>query len=213
MEWCQCVERTETKLPSFGEFQVARDKNGMNILQIDDAMIVDEFQVHPLAIIWDFPGKHDVLATSCMPARLEDGVRKNHMGRAMVVDSDVLTGNVLNLGDVKGAGGAIADGNKFSFDERLAVRRIISSGISVGFRERGTVGQYVGRDTLVSPLSCIIDDRISCVAESFDDGAWSSPSRDMLGTASRLLHLLCCGRNLDFDLLANKKRLTTAMFV
>ncbi len=61
---------------------------------------------------------------SSLPAACQhglDGVRKNHVGRAMVVDSDVLKGNVLNPGDVKGAGGAIADGNKFSFGERIYV--------------------------------------------------------------------------------------------
>jgi hypothetical protein len=135
------------------------------------------------------------------------------MGRTMVVNSDALRVNILNLGDVKGAGGAITDGNEFSFNKRLAVRGIVLSGTSVSFRESGTVGKHVGRNTLISPLSRVVNNRISCAAESFDDGAWSSPSRDMLGAASCLLHLLCCGRNRDFYFLTNQKRFTTAMFI
>ena len=135
------------------------------------------------------------------------------MGRTMVVNSDALRVNVLNLGDVKGTGGAITDGNEFFFNERLAVRGIVLSGTGVSFRESGTVGKHVGRDALISPSSRVVNNRIRCAAESFDDGAWSSPSRDMLGPPSCLLHLLCCRRNRDFDFLTDQKRFTTAVFI
>ena len=135
------------------------------------------------------------------------------MCRTMLVNSYALRVNVLNLGNVKGASGAIADSHEFAFDKRLAVCGVILSGVRVSFRERSVVGQHVRSDALISPVSSVICDGIRSVAEAFDDGAWSFPGRDMLRTAAGLLHLLRCRRNRDFHFLANQKRFTTAVFV
>jgi hypothetical protein len=117
----------------------------------------------------------------------------NYSSATIVVDGDGLVNERVNPGHVERAGWLIAEGKKLPDSERFAVCLVIGS-VGVGFGAHGTVGQKV------------LSNSIGSLAQAFYDGAGSTPSGDVLCTASSFLHLQSGGRNSDFYLVSNLKR-------
>ncbi len=135
------------------------------------------------------------------------------MRSAEVVYADGCRSHVLNLGDVKGAGGRVADSNEFVFRKWLAVYLVKTLSRGVSFGLAGPVRQDVRSHALISSLRRVVHDSVGSAAEAFHNRARATPSRDVLSAPSNLGHLLCCRWNRYFDLFTDRKRLTTALFV
>ena len=135
------------------------------------------------------------------------------MRSAEVVYADGCRSYVLNLGDVKGAGGRVADSNEFVFRKRFAVYLVETLSGGVSCRLAGPLRQDVRSNALISSLHRVVHDSVGGAAEVFHNRARATPSRDMLSAPSNLGHLLCCRWDRYFDLFTDRKRLTTALFV
>ncbi len=84
-----------------------------------------------------------------MPARLEDGFGKYDGRGAIVVQKDSGGAYFLDLRDVNGACGIIADGYELALDEAFAVN-LVESSVCIGLGLFGTVRQDVGDDSFVA---------------------------------------------------------------
>ncbi len=90
----------------------------MNVFEVDGAAVLDEEDM-----IFEYrylPRQENVFASDFVPAWLEDGICKNDLGGAEVLNRDSRCCELKDLGDVERAGWVIADGNELVFGEELA---------------------------------------------------------------------------------------------
>ncbi len=113
VEWCQRVQRTEAKATGLGKFQVPSHQDSMHVLQVDPAGIFNE--IHEVLVLGDSPRQQNRILSNLVPTRLKNRLFENHLCRAKVLDADFPVGDFKDLGDVKGTGGLVADGNEFLF--------------------------------------------------------------------------------------------------
>jgi hypothetical protein len=111
--------------------QIPRDQNGVNVFEVDGAAVFNEenmiFKYRYL------PRQKNVVASNFMPAWLEDGICKNDLGGAQVLNRDSRSSELKDLGDVERAGWVIADGNELVSGEGLAVRFVEAFGGGIVF--------------------------------------------------------------------------------
>ncbi len=140
-------ERAETKSSGLGELQVPRDQNGVDVLELDDAAVIDEenmvFESRYL------PRQKNVDTSDFMPAWLENGVRKNDLGGTEVLDFDGRCCDLHNLGNVEWAGWVVADGNELVFREELAACLVETFGGGIGLGPVGFIWQNICCNLLI----------------------------------------------------------------
>ena len=82
----------------------------------------------------------------------------------------------------------VADSDEFLNYERFAVN-FTEPSISICLGAFGVVRQDVGDDALVAPFRGVFYSGVSSRADAFDDGAGSSPCRDVLRPSSGIQKL------------------------
>jgi hypothetical protein len=163
----------------------------MQVLQIDMSTILDEGNV--ILVCGDFPRQSNSLAGDLVPTRLENRILQNHLRCAEVLDADFLCSDLKDLGDVKGAGGLVTNGDELLQPQWLAVDLVEALGRGIGFGLACFLRQDVGSYALKTSLCGILHDGIRGAAEALRNCAWSSPSGNMFSSPPNLCHLLRCG--------------------
>jgi hypothetical protein len=106
----------------------------------------------------------------------------------------------------------VADSNKFTNNERLAVD-FAKSSIGFCLGTFGVVWQDVGDDAFVASFCGVIDSSVSSRAEAFDNGARSSPGRNVFRPSAGIQKLALSRRHAYFNFFTDLKNTTTAFFI
>ena len=177
------AKSTETELAGLCEFEVAGYQHGIDIFEVHFATVglksTKSIISRQRAVIQEDYCR----AINLVPTRLEQGRGKDDAGGTVVVHAEQCIGHVLDESDVEGAIGLVADSNEFPFDKRFAVNLAKRSvGISLG--ALGVVRQDVSDNTLIPSFGRVIYGSVRGSAKTFEDGAGSSPGRDVFGPAA-----------------------------
>ncbi len=115
----------------------------------------------------------------------------SHVG-TVIVHADQFISHVQNESDVEGPMWLVTNSKELSFDERFAVN-LAKRSIGIGLGALGVVRQDVGDNTLVPSFGGVIYCGVRGSAKAFEDGAGSSPCRDMFGPSAGFQQLSLSG--------------------
>ena len=164
---------------------MAGDEDGRYISQVQSPRIRHDSRL----AVHDSSGAHPVQSDFCitdpMPTWFKNGRVQNNAGASVVVNRNSVGEKGFDSGDIKGASRFVPDGNKFTDSKRFTVLLVIS-GVGVGLRPYGSIGQEIRYDSLIASLGGILSRRICGVAQTFNDSAGASPGRDVFGAAPSL---------------------------
>jgi hypothetical protein len=183
MHRSQGAKSTETELAGLGEFEVAGYPQGIDIFEVHFATVGLKCTKSIISRQRAFIEEEYCRAINLVPTRLEQGRGKDDAGDTVIVHADQFIGDVLDESDVEGAIGLVADSKEFPFDKRFAVNLAKRSiGISLG--AFGVVRQDVGDNTLIPSFGRVIYGSVRGSAKTFEDGAGSSPGRNVFGPSA-----------------------------